>query len=34
MLAAFGAGLVFGWVTSRTKRLAPAVIAHAIVNAL
>ena len=34
VLAAFGAGLVFGWVTSKTKRLAPAIVAHAIVNAL
>lgn len=34
VLVAFGAGLVFGWVTSRTKRLAPAIVAHAIVNAL
>ena len=34
VLAAFGAGIVFGIVTAATKRLAPAVIAHALVNAL
>lgn len=34
VVAAFAAGLVLGVVTMRTRRLGPAVIAHALINAI